>query len=219
MWHEKAWLDNGPVPARDIHRGRHGRNTIYFPSIKNGTQVICESALEASYCVWLEWDSDVKAYYAQPHTFKWKSGGASLHYTPDFFVIHHTGANHFTEVKPDFLRTTRHNLTTLEAFTELCEQWSIQFKKADARQILQPVRLANLKWLYSRLHLISAFEIDYCAQFLAQLNQPITWGKCLSVEHPPSVRAVARAIFNGEVIVDLNQPLTQATLLKKRPIL
>lgn len=216
MWDEKAWLDGGPIPARDIHRGRHGRNTLYFPSLKNARQIICESALEASYCVWLEWDPDVKAYYAQPKTFRWQSGNKILCYTPDFYVLHRLAANHFTEVKPNFLRTTRNYRTTLEAFIELCEQWSVQFKKADARQLLQPVRLDNLKWLYAHLHLISAFEIDHCTQFLKQLNTPTTWRDCLNTPHPPSLRALCRAVFYGELIADLARPLTPASLLTKR---
>lgn len=219
MWLEQSrWIEDGAVPARDIHRGRQGRNTIYFPSIKNKRQVICESALEASYCIWLEWDSDVAGYYAQPKTFRWQSDGQTFRYTPDFFVVHRTSADHFTEVKPDFTRTSRQNRATLEAFGRYCEEHGRLFKRADVRTIKQQTRLDNLRLLYNGLHRITRFETDYCLSFLAGQGHACSLKELARSSTAPSLRSLYWAIFCGEVMADLEVPLTLNTVLTKKSV-
>ncbi|OCR24158.1 hypothetical protein AFK24_15475 [Pseudomonas syringae] len=216
MWDELKWLEQGAIPARDIHRGRHGRNTIYFPSVKNQGQVICESVLEASYCIWLEWDVDVKSYHAQPHTFRWTWNTARFQYTPDFYVIHELAANHFTEVKPDFTRAPAKYRITLREFIDHCDRESIRFKLADAGSIQRAVRLSNLKMLYTLIHRITQWEADYCSAFLSQQDTTLSLREVCLHPTPPSLRALAKAIFSGELLADLDRPLTLDSKLTKR---
>ncbi|MHC8376171.1 hypothetical protein ACYZT3_08935 [Pseudomonas sp. MDT1-16] len=216
MWNEHAWMAEGSAPARDIGRGRYGRNTIYFPSIKNNTQLVCESALEADYCIWLEWDSDVKAYYPQPYTFRWTCKKEKMRYTPDFYVIHLNSPNHFTEVKPDFNRTSNKFKLTLESFIAHDDHKDVHLKLADCTSIHQPIRLQNLKLLYNRLHRITGWEVNQLHEFLLTHDDSLTINECLASRHPPSIRALSMAIFTGELVTNLNTPLTPQAMLTKR---
>ena len=217
MWDQHTkWVEEGATPARDIYRGRHGRNTIYFPSIKNRRQVICESALEANYCLWLEWDKDVRNYYAQPKTFRWESNGKHLRYTPDFFVTHCTGADHFTEVKPDFNKTSPTYRATLKAFLRYCDDHGGVFKWADAYSIKQQTRLDNLRVLYTNIHRIQPIECDYCLNFLATQGPAFTMNELCKSPRAPSLRAISWAIFCGHLLADLELPLNLNTSLIKK---
>lgn len=215
MFNEAAWLAAGATPARNIRRGRFGRNTVYFPSIKNNAQVVCESALEADYCIWLEWDRDVKAFYPQPYTFRWTDQQQKMCYTPDFYVTHINSPNHFTEVKADFEKTTNKFKHTLESFITHPEHQNIRLKFADTSKIVQPVRLKNLKYLYHRLQRITYWEIGCLREFLLHCNDKLTLNECIYTCPSLSLRALSLAIFSGQLVADLNIPLTMESTLTK----
>lgn len=217
MFNEQSWLAEGSVPSRNIRRGRFGRNTIYFPSIKNNAQLVCESALEADYCIWLEWDSDVTAFYPQPYTFRWIDQQEKMRYTPDFYVIHLTSANHFTEVKPDFDRTSKKFKLTLDSFMVHEEHQDVHLKLADRISIQQPIRLHNLKILYNRMHRYSEWEVNQLDEFILTHPDNLTIEECLSSQNPPTMRALSRALFTGELSTNLKEPLTLQSVLIMRP--
>lgn len=216
MFNEAAWLAAGSAPARNIRRGRLGRNTIYFPSIKNRAQLVCESALEADYCIWLEWDKDVKAFYPQPYTFRWTDRREKMRYTPDFYVIHLSSANHFSEVKPDFDRTARKFKRTLESFMAHEEHQDVHLKLADRTSIQQPILLHNLKRLYNLMHRVTAWEVDHLQEFVLSHPDKMTIGECLTSKNPPTMRALSKALFSGELLTNLNEPLTLQSELTMR---
>ena len=74
------------------HRSRH---IINFYSDKNGCHIWCESFLESTYALHLEFDESVACYASQPEFF-------SVHgrrYTPDFEVLYKSGYSEYVEVK------------------------------------------------------------------------------------------------------------------------
>ena len=66
------------TPCRKIIRKGHQNFAHFFPSIKNGISVGCESHLEAECCYLLEYDRDITRYQAQPHSFEWADAGKTI---------------------------------------------------------------------------------------------------------------------------------------------
>ncbi|THK41194.1 hypothetical protein E8Q33_08720 [Methylophaga sp. SB9B] len=84
--------------VRPFKKGATGKCISFFWSIKNGKHLMpCESRLEAAHALMMEFENDIKSYFLQPLTIKFKDGGR---YTPDAMVIHTDGRITFREVKP-----------------------------------------------------------------------------------------------------------------------
>lgn len=211
MWNEQEWLNSERSPARSVGRSHPGYHTVYFPSQKNHGYVLCEGALEAAYCLWLEWDVDVTAFSAQPHTFHWKANGRSFRYTPDFFVQHRELDNHFTEVKYDFERLTQRHRQKMASFCEHCQALHITLRLADREQLLVPGFFTNLRYLYFRSLGSTQREDDYLVDYLKRCDKKMTIRNILSSPYPPTARAICKRLFRGELQVDLKAPLTLDT--------
>lgn len=218
MWNEQEWLAGDRAPVRNIHRSLPGFYTIRFPSLKNHNVVLCEGSVEAAYCVWLEWDHDVIAYYPQPHTFIWETERGPMRYTPDFFVQHEQVANHFTEVKSDFQQLKEPTRFKLESFVRQCEEWQIEWRRADKQQLMPPHVFANLRYLYFHGFGVHDREQAYLVDFLSRYKRCFTLGELLSSAYPPSLRAIYRWLFRGELSTDLHQPLNRCSLIQQRAL-
>jgi hypothetical protein len=216
MWNEQEWLAGDRVPVRDIHRGLPGYYTIFFPSLKNSSVVLCEGSVEAAYCVWLEWDSDVIAYYPQPYTFTWETERGPMRYTPDFFVLREQSANHFTEVKTNFHQLKELTRFKLENFATQCQTWNVEWRRVDKQQLMPPLYFTNLRYLYFRGFGISAREQAYLVDFLASYKLCFTLDELLNSHAPPSLRAIYNWLFRGELSTDLSQPLNRQSLIQQR---
>jgi hypothetical protein len=216
MWNEQAWLAGDRAPVRDLRRGLPGYYTIFFPSLKNNRAVLCEGSVEAAYCVWLEWDSDVIAYYPQPYTFTWETERGTMRYTPDFFVLREQSENHFTEVKADFQQIKELARFKLDSFAARCQAWQIEWRRADKQQLMPPHHFANLRYLYFQGFRISAREQAYLRDFLARYKTSFTLGELLDSDSPPSLRSIYRWLFRGELSTDLSQPLNRQSRIEQR---
>ncbi|MNP29694.1 hypothetical protein D3C76_1227280 [compost metagenome] len=178
--------------------------------------MLCEGSVEAAYCVWLEWDSDVIAYYPQPFTFTWETERGPMRYTPDFFVLREQSANHFTEVKPDFHQLKERTLFKLDSFAARCRAWQVEWRRADKQQLMPPHLFANLRYLYFQGFGISAREQAYLLDFMARYKTRFTLGELLNSAYPPSHRAIYSWLFRGELSTDLSQPLNRLSLIQQR---
>ncbi|APC18309.1 hypothetical protein BLL42_22245 [Pseudomonas frederiksbergensis] len=216
MWDEREWLNGERAPARSVRRSHPGYHRIYFPSQKNHHNVLCEGALEAAYCVWLEWDADVRAYYAQPHTFRWRAEGRAMRYTPDFFVQHRDSANHFTEVKYDFTRLTDRHREKLASFSQLCRTMETTLKLADRQQLVEQSKFKNLRYLYFRSLGVTQREQDYLTDYLNHCEARTTIRAILSNSYPPTARSICHRLFSGESLANLDDPLTLDTQISQR---
>jgi len=216
LWNEQEWLAGDREPVRDLHRGQPGYYTIFFPSLKNSRVVLCEGSVEAAYCIWLEWDRDVIAYYPQPYTFTWATEKGTMRYTPDFFVLREQSAHHFTEVKPDFHQLKDLTRFKLDSFATHCPVWQIEWRRVDKQQLMPPHLFANLRYLYFQGFRISAREQAYLLDFLVHYKSCFTLGELLNSAYPPSLRAIYRGLFRGELITNLSQPLNRKSLIQQR---
>ena len=97
---ETSWAANLGVAqgVRAFRKGAHGKRIIFFNSSKNGRGLMpCEGELEYKYCLKLEFDNEVDAYFLQPFTLKIS---ATKSYTPDVLVRFVSNDYNIVEIKP-----------------------------------------------------------------------------------------------------------------------
>lgn len=200
--------------SRAITRGHYGKNLVYFPSRKNQRQVICESVLEADYCLHLEHDKAVNSYRCQPETLAINIGNKTTTYTPDFAVETAT-ATCFVEVKPNRDALSPAYQAKLLAAAALLQDRHISLRVVDASEIRPVPRLENLQILYSRSFHVRLREYTALAEKAQTLPAVITLAELL--EQLPEISYAAKylAIFDGLFSFDWNQPLSLQTYLER----
>ncbi|WP_416311297.1 TnsA endonuclease N-terminal domain-containing protein [Pseudomonas sp. W03] len=199
--------------ARNVARYHYGKNVVLFPSRKNNCQVICESMLEADYCILLEYDTQVLKYQSQPETLTLIDFGEKLIYTPDFSVE----ANEelfYVEVKPDRYGLPPKYHRKLRAAEQLLRDRGSTLRLLDSSDIRTHNKLCNLRILYSRSFNTSPEEYTYLVSRTQFLQKHLTLAALLQQLPAVSCSAKYLAIFNGIFGADLNRPLTQDTVLE-----
>ena len=204
----RTYDGGNPSPARNIASSKAGKQTTVFPSRKNGTSIICESRLEADACLAWEQDPSVLRYYAQPaHLFVVvKEKGTS--YTPDFAVIYDTGKTRFVEVKPDTVWDKPKYLALFKETKKLLAPRH-QFQLLTSKEIRKQPRLRNLKAIYHQSSRVTKLERAFLRDQLSVLSSPVQVRTLLSLPTPPSARAIAAAIFEGELRLNWNTLYTE----------
>ena len=146
-----------------------GGNVIgTFPSLKMREQVPYESTLERDLLFFLEYDTSVVRYQAQPFLITGSSADGNAHtYIPDFQVIR-TGGKEIVECKKTAHLNeahTRQQLALGQAWADTNQHLFVLITDTDLRA---GHRLANLKllWRYSRLS-VSVRLIEQCRSFFA----------------------------------------------------
>ncbi|MDE2421480.1 MAG: hypothetical protein KGO49_09910, partial [Gammaproteobacteria bacterium] len=137
-------------PARKIKKSAV-KNIVRFPSIKanGGKPILVESILESKYCLHLEFDSEVVAYFPQPRTFNLPDDedGQNI-YTPDFEVHYVCGARKYVEVKPFKYVQSAHYQGLFSRFEDLLQSTNIGFLIVSEIEIYQEPLLSNYEKLY-----------------------------------------------------------------------
>lgn len=195
-------------PSRTLKKGKYAKHIVHFPSLKNGKVVVCESELEADYCVWLEYEESVVEYAPQPGTFSFTVKGALTWYTPDFQVTYDTGEIKYIEVKPDHIFEDAGYLQKIEEFKRIAKKEGYRFVLVTERDIRVQPKLRNLQNLYNRLHLVTDSEVAYTLDSLKSSPTGITLRALLSSPFPPSMKSIARCVFTRLISADLDQPFT-----------
>jgi hypothetical protein len=195
-------------PSRSLKKGKYGKHIVHFPSLKNRKVVVCESELEADFCVWLEYEANVVEYAPQPGTFSLALEGAPSRYTPDFQITYDTGEIRYIEVKPDHIFQDAGYLRKIDEFKRIAEQHGYSFGLVTERDIRIQPKLRNLQNLYNRLHLVTDVEVAYALDSLKSSSTGITLRTLLSSSFPPSVKSIAKGVFTRLISADLDQPFT-----------
>jgi hypothetical protein len=94
----------------------------------------------------------------------------------------------------------------LDSFATQCQTWQLAWRRVDKQQLMPPHLFANLRYLYFQGFRISAREQAYLLDFLASYKPCFTLGELLGSAYPPSLRAIYRGLFRGELSTDLSQP-------------
>ncbi len=195
-----------------------GGNVIgTFPSLKMREQVPYESTIERDLLFFLEYDTNVVRYQAQPFAITGSfADGVAHSYIPDFQVIR-TNGKEIVECKP----TARLNDAHTQQQLALGQAW------ADTNQHLFVVitdtdlraghRLANLKllWRYSRLS-VSVRLIEQCRACITAQPEGVPLASLaafLSGQVSPSTQlpSLYSLMFQDLLHADLTEPLSPAT--------
>ncbi|QTD31735.1 TnsA endonuclease N-terminal domain-containing protein [Pseudomonas fluorescens] len=196
------------TPCRKTIRKGHQNFAHFFPSLKNGLSVGCESHLETEGCLLLEHDLAVRTYYAQPHCFKWTDAGTEFCYTPDFLVHCVDGSFYLLEVKHDFDHLEEHYRDKLNTFAELCGERGWTYRQWSAAQIRGHANLETLKYLYSRAHHIDPADKFFFGEAAQHINMPITLGRLLAQLPQFSLNLICHQLFYRALRADLRQTVT-----------
>lgn len=200
-------------PEQCPKKSHYGKHSVYFPSQKNQTQIVCDSALEADYCVLLEFEAMVERYQSRPGIFKVNVEDHILDYTPDF-LVETSELDYYTEVKPDFAKLSERVKSKLQAASRYFNNLGRPLRFADEYTIRRAEYLRNLKYLYLHSFKVGKDEGGDCMRQLEVVTFPIRLGDLLAKSNGPSTRSVYKAMFDRFIIFDLNQPLTATTKLE-----
>jgi hypothetical protein len=204
-------------PARVLGRGRPGKQIHYFPSLKNGSAVVCESQLEKFYCLWLEFDERVLSYAAQPETVRYLFEGSPRSYTPDFLVNYQQGSERI-EVKPVEIRQDQEFLRRFEAKQMYYQREGKNLKLVTSDVIRRRPLIDNLSLLYHRLHQLTACPYDQVIRSLPSDGSSITLAR-LKKTHPElSMEWVYYSMFYGHISSNMHEkPINLETTLSRLP--
>lgn len=199
--------------ARNIKRGRKGVHIVYFPSRKNSRVIVCESKLEADFCQWLEFDPEVISYKPQPVTICIRVEGKIKEYTPDFQVSYRLRPDVFYEVKPASVNTWDDYMEMMKQVEQHFIYHGVGFKlKLDTEIRIEPF-LGNLKFLYSKIHHVTENETNYLIHCMTRLGGEAAYHELLGMAGAPSLGALAKAIYDKLIDVDLSTMFDQSTRL------
>lgn len=196
-------------PSRLPRHGRHGSRVTIFPSKKNGDPLMCESLLEAAFCLELERRPDVARYQIHPYTLNFR--GSKYRYTPDFEVTYLSGAQQLIEVKNDESFECFRTKSRLLQITEWLAEYDCLLECLPMRHFYHPIRTINLDYLYHRGYSSTARSDIAVRRYLAQKKGAIPLQQLLCSVH--EAREIAHALFYRAIVCDLCKPLTSNTMV------
>ncbi|MBD1554825.1 MULTISPECIES: TnsA endonuclease N-terminal domain-containing protein [Pseudomonas] len=197
------------IPRR---HGRMGSQVTKFASRKNRSVVVCESLLEAAFCLELERRNDVVSYAAHPFTLEFN--GTNFRYTPDFLVSFSNGSQRLIEVKNNQSFEDNATCSRIARYAELLALHGCLLEYLAASDFSHPTRTANLAFLYHQA--FSSYgqsTVKLCA-LLASRQQPMSIGALLDLAFTPM--SIAHAIFYGAVGIDLSRQISCSTAVQHK---
>lgn len=161
-------------PARKLGKSAV-QNIVRFPAIKSngGKTILVESILESEYCLHLEFDPDVVAYFPQPKTFIMDDGLGETSYTPDFEVHYASGRKELVEVKPLSRSESDRFRQKFARFESLLKPTNYQFKVVNEIDIEKQPLLSNYQKLY-RFKKRPTLDMDNLHRCAAQIKSQIS---------------------------------------------
>lgn len=153
-------------PARKLKRSAV-KNIVRFPAIKSngGKTILVESILESKYCLHLEFDPEVKAYFPQPKTFNVPNEIGESTYTPDFEIHFVSSSRRYVEVKPLEKSESDHFQDLFANFESTIEDPNCDFKVVDEFEVYAQPLLSNYEKLYKyrKRPLLDMANLHRCA--------------------------------------------------------
>ena len=199
--------------ATDSDTPRHGRMgslVTMFSSRKNASVIVCESLLEAAFCLELERRADVINYETHPCTLNFL--GTRYRYTPDFLVCFSDGSQRFVEVKNDQSYNDKATSARITRYSEILAEHGCMLEYMAASQFFRRARSHNLAFLYQQAFSCNGESTKKLRALVATRQLPTSIGQLLDLNFLPS--HIAHTIFYGALDVDLSQKITCATRVK-----
>ena len=189
--------------------GRHGSHVTIFPSRKNNAPLVCESLLEAAFCLELEHRTDVLRYQIHPYTLFFEA--ANIRYTPDFHVAFANGDQLLVEVKNDQSLKCQRIRARLARVTELLAEQGCLLECLSMQQFYEATRSINLEYLYHLAFGDRGAADRAIFRYLAQQPQAITLHELMQQPFDPA--SIAHALFYKAIHCNLRKPITGHTMV------
>lgn len=204
--------DGGRVRRIVTRSGRGYRGK--FPSLKLGRLVHWESLLERDAILQTEYDPSVLTYQEQPCVVTYYDAeGKVRRYMPDLMVERQTGMT-FVEVKPKRKLLQPSLRGKLEAIALRMQERDQPFQILTELEIRREPRYSNLVRIHDALRILNCFDKGP----LTELPHGLTGAHRFDdlVKALGSERLVFRHFLAGNVEIDLDLPITGATVVRVR---
>jgi len=190
--------------SRRLTTGRYGKHVTAFPSQKNSQMIMCETLLEAEFCIHLERTESISRYYAQPFTINFFSPKFS--YTPDFLVNLQDGSFLIYELKASLAAADPRKSARLATILENLALCDIYFECVTESQLSPRIQTRNLTHLYFRSFGANTKSPREITSIIASLP-----GRRCSIKELLNrkirIQDIAYSLFNGKIHTILNRPL------------
>lgn len=197
------------APCRLPKHGRHGSRVTIFPSKKNNAPLMCESLLEAAFCLELERRKDVVCYRIHPYTLTFEQ--AKIRYTPDFEVTFASGAQQLIEVKNDQSFECQKTKTRLLRIVELLAEQNCLLECLPMHQFYNVNRATNLNYLYHRGYSSDGHADTAIRHHIAQQKKPILLKQLMQTPFEPL--DIAHALFYKVIECNMRKAITDNTMI------
>jgi hypothetical protein len=206
------------VPWRQV-RSRHGQAHYSgsYASATTGGFVVYESRLELARLLLADFDPQVEQIYAQPFRLAARTGGRARHHVPDFLLVSAAGTARLVNVKPAERLQDPQVAEALAWPGVLAERrgWEYEVWSGADATVLENVRfLAG----YRRPWVVPAEEAERTWECVRDGEQFADAELRLAGERPrhEARPALLALLWAGRLTTDLTQPLSGASVLRRR---
>lgn len=201
------------LPARKIKNGMSGKIIGRFPTPKAASPVWWESQLERDCLYHLHQCPTIEGISGQPFRLPYVLDGRLRSYTPDFLVVG-SYRQDVIEVKPQDKVNSTDFAHWHQAIEVALANRGFGFVVMTDTEIRRQPLLDNLKWLYRFQY--AHFEPEHCLQVIRTIaggakTVRLAQLACAAIAISPDI--VWYLISVGDLLVDLDQPLTPNTKL------
>ncbi|MGY2413080.1 hypothetical protein [Pseudomonas pergaminensis] len=189
--------------------GRHGSRVTIFPSRKNNAPLMCESLLEAAFCLELERRADVLCYKTHPYSLTFVT--AKIRYTPDFEVTFSSGNQHLIEVKNDQSFECQKIRSRLSRIIELLAEHDCMLECLPLHHFYDTTRTTNLEYLYHHAYSNNGAADRSIHNYLAQQSQAVALRQLLQNTFGPT--DIAHALFYKVIQCNISRPITEKSMV------
>lgn len=189
--------------------GRYGSRVTIFPSRKNNAPLMCESLLEAAFCLELERRADVLCYQIHPYTLTFVA--AKVRYTPDFQVTFASGSQQLIEVKNDQSFECKRIRARLSRIIELLAEHDCLLECLPMHHFYDATRTSNLEYLYHLAYSNDGGADSAIHRYLAQQPQAIPLRQLMRKTFGPT--DIAHALFYKVINCNIRKPITEESMV------
>ncbi|WP_448093680.1 Tn7 transposase TnsA N-terminal domain-containing protein [Pseudomonas lini] len=190
--------------------GRPGSRVTIFPSRKNSAPVVCESLLEAAFCLELERRSDVLRY--EPHPFTITINTDGTRYTPDFLVRFINGDERLIEIKNEHSVQVNAITGRIMRFIELFAEQGCLLEYLPAGRFYQKIKMQNLHYLYHGAY-ENHGEASLTIRAMLKQAPPIRRTISHLLENNIKPAAIAHALFYRHIQCNILKPISPISLV------
>lgn len=201
------------VLARRVVKRSNARKTSKYPSWKMKGMLQCESENERNCMLLLDVCSWVRSYRPQPCRITYRLDHQEHRHFPDILVETESGLE-FIEVKTAANAQRLDTARRTDLLAELLPAHGYRYRVLMAEDLARNPRLQNAE----RIKRLGSIEVTSLQRehirILFQQHQTLPWGGLLSDrQNPELIRQVCRLVLDGQLGIDLDQPLTADTLV------